>query len=256
MHVNRTKLLLIAAMALALGASWLAYSWVQKRTNGPEVVVAQATTQTVVVASVEIPHGTKIDEKHLKIIKWPVDLLPQDAFTAIEDVIGKIANRAIFPEDIITDKRVANSVSGSVLAALISPNKRAVTVRVDDVIGVGGFLQPGNRVDVIGVRRLVGSSQVKARTVLRDVVVLAVDQDISVEADKPKVVRAVTLEMYPKSAVKVIKASNEGKIHLLLRNPSDKRSLTRAPRKIAKKPAPLNVNVIRGTTRSKVKPTS
>jgi len=258
MHVNRTKVLLIAAMVLALVASWLAYSWVQKR-GGQNIAADQVPTESVVVASVEIPHGTKIETGHLKIIKWPAELLPDGAFKTLEEVVDKIASRAIFPDDIITDKRVAESVDGSHLAALISSNKRAVTIRVDDVIGVGGFLLPGNHVDVIGVRKIRGSNEVKARTVMRDVIVLAVDQDITPEGDKPKIVRAVTLEMLPTSAVKVVKAANEGKIHLLLRNPTDKLVVSKGPvrktrKKVKTKPASLNVNVIRGTSQSKVKP--
>ncbi len=256
MPVNRTKLLFFAAIILAGVASWLAYSWVQDRSNNPATVKEETSTTTVVVANIEIPHGAKITNEYLTTIEWPKDLVPEDAFLTIEDVVGKIASRAIFPEDIITKKRVSDSVDGSHLAALISPNKRAVTVRVDDVIGVGGFLQPGNHVDVIGVRRIPGNTKVIARTVMRDVIVLAVDQDFSAEGDKPKVVRAVTLEMYPTSAVKVIKAANEGKIHLLLRNPSDKLVLNKKPVVRKKKPKTLNVNVIRGTTRSNVKPTS
>lgn len=256
MPVNRTKILFISAMMLAIMASWLAYSWVQERSGVPEGEAQQKETAEVIVANVEIPHGIKIESAHLKTMTWPIDLLPAGALTKIEDVVGKIATRAIFPDDIITDKRVADSVDGSVLAALISPNKRAVTIRVDDVIGVGGFLQPGNRVDVIGVRRILGSSEVKARTVMRDVIVLAVDQDISAEGDKPKVVRAITLEMLPTSAVKVIKAANEGKIHLLLRNPADKFIPNKNPvvRKPRPRPSSPNVNVIRGTTQTKVKP--
>jgi len=257
MHVNRTKILLIGAMVLALVASWLAYSWVQERAGVGEVAKEQVSTQSVAVASVEIPHGVQIEAAHLKTVIWPIDLLPEGAFKTIEEVVGKIATRVIYPEDIITNKRVANTVDGSHLAALISSNKRAVTIRVDDVIGVGGFLQPGNHVDVIGVRRIQGSTEVRARTVMRDVIVLAVDQDISPEGDKPKVVRAVTLEMLPTSAVKVIKAANEGKIHLLLRNPADKLVINKGPvkkRVVKKKPTSPKVNVIRGTTRSKVKP--
>ncbi len=256
MPVNRTKLLFFAAMILAGVASWLAYSWVQERTDGSLTAKEEITKTAVVIASIEIPHGAKITNEYLTTIEWPKDLVPEDAYLIVEDVVGKIATRAIFPEDIITKKRVSDSVDGSHLAALISPNKRAVTVRVDDVIGVGGFLQPGNHVDVIGVRRIPGKTQVIARTVMRDVIVLAVDQDFSAEGDKPKVVRAVTLEMFPTSAIKVIKAANEGKIHLLLRNPSDRLVLnkrTTAPKKKAKT---LNVNIIRGTTRSNVKPTS
>ena len=257
MHVNRTKILLIGAMVLAIIASWLAYSWVEGRTGETKVDVKKETSVSVVVANIEIPHGIQIEAAHLKTIKWPIDLLPEGAFQKIEDVVDKIATRVIYPEDVITSKRVADSVDGSHLAALISANKRAVTIRVDDVIGVGGFLQPGNHVDVIGVRRIQGSSEVRARTVMRDVIVLAVDQDISPDGDKPKVVRAVTLEMLPTSAVKVIKAANEGKIHLLLRNPSDKLVVNKGPvrkRVVKRNTASPNVNVIRGTTRSKVKP--
>ena len=256
MHVNRTKILLIAAMAFAGLASWLAYSWVQDRSESAEPNTAKATTAEIVVASVEIPYGIKIEAAHLKTIKWPVELVQEDTFKTLEEVVGKIATRTIFPEDIITTSRVADSTDGSHLAALISPNKRAVTIRVDDVIGVGGFLLPGNHVDVIGVRRIRGSTEVKARTVMRDVIVLAVDQDITPDGDKPKVVRAVTLEMLATSAVKVIKAANEGKIHLLLRNPADKFAAKKHVPVKKKKTESLNVNIIRGTTQSKVKPKS
>ena len=256
MHVNRTKILLIGAMALALVASWLAYSWVQERSGLAETPKAEATTVSVVVANVEIPYGIKIEAAHLKTIKWPVNLVQKDTYKTIEEVVDKIATLTIFPEDIITTSRIADSADGSHLAALISPNKRAITVRVDDVIGVGGFLLPGNHVDVIGVRRITGTSEVRARTVMRDVVVLAVDQDIAPDGDKPKVVRAVTLEMLASSAVKVIKAANEGKIHLLLRNPADKFTQKKGPVIKKKKPASPNVNIIRGTTQSKVKPSS
>ncbi|MDX1810993.1 MAG: Flp pilus assembly protein CpaB, partial [Gammaproteobacteria bacterium] len=168
-------------------------------------------------------------------------------------------------EDVITTKRVVDHAEGNYLASLISKNKRAITIRVDDVVGVGGFLMPGNHVDVIGIRPIPKTRRVEARTVMKDVVVLAVDQDISPDENKPKVVRAVTLEMLPESTLKVLKAANEGKIQLVLRNPTDKYKIAQAPKKVVKrkvvhkklpKPKALQVTVIRGTEVDSVKPKS
>lgn len=254
---NRTKVMLVSAIVLAVLASWMAYSWVQKRA-GQQVSEMEIATKPVVVATVEIPQGQEIEVAHLKIINWPAELAPEGSFEKTEEVAGKVATRTIYPEDIITAKRFAENPDGNHLAALIAKNKRAVTVRVDDVIGVGGFLLPGNRVDVIGAKRIPGSTSVRTRTVIKDVVVLAVDQEINAEENKPKVVRAVTLEMYPSSALKVVKASNEGKIHLLLRNPADKLVLAK-PRKhkrTKKVYRPGDITVIRGTDVSRIKPKS
>lgn len=269
MHANRTKIMLVAALLLAMLASYMAYSWLQKRA-GQAVAETEVPTQSIVVAAVEIPIGSKIDIAQLKLLSWPSELLPEGSYTIIEDVAGKIASRTIYPEDVITSKRVTDHAGGNNLAALISKNKRAITVRVDDVVGVGGFLMPGNRVDVIGVRPIPRTNRVETRTVMRDVVVLAVDQDISPDEVKPKVVRAVTLEMLPESTLKVMKAAHEGKIQLVLRNPSDKyeqappkkvakakRKPRPAPKKVVRaKPKSLNVTVIRGTQVNKIKPKS
>jgi len=263
MHTNRTKLMLMMAVVLALFASWIAYTWVQKR-GGQAVAEAKVATETVVVANVEIPYGQKLEAPQLKVIEWPKNLVPEGAFKDIKTAEGKVASRTIFPDDIITAKRVADHLGGSHLAALIDDKKRAITVRVDDVIGVGGFLLPGNHVDVIGVRRITGSNEVIAKTVMKDVIVLAVDQEIKPDVDQPKVVRAVTLEMLPSSALKVVKAANEGKIHLLLRNPATKivKKKTRTKKVVYRKPVKkqkkltYNVNVIRGTERTNVKPKS
>ncbi len=265
MHANRTKIMLAVALLLAIVAAYIAYNWLQQRADqtGEDVNVA---TKTVVVAAVEIPMGIKVEAPQFKTVEWPADLLPEGSYSNIDEIVGKVSSRTIYPEDVITTKIVAEHAGGNNLAALITKNKRAITVRVDDVVGVGGFLLPGNRVDVIGVRPIEKTRRVETRIIMKDVVVLAVDQDISPDETTPKVVRAVTLEMLPESTLKVMKAANEGKIQLVLRNPADrhivaavKKPVKRRPRPkkvIPKTPKPTQITVIRGTQVNNEKPNS
>ncbi len=162
----------------------------------------------------------------------------------------------------ILEEKVAAFGGGSALSAVIAPNKRAVTVRVNDVIGVAGFLMPGNRVDIVAAKKN-GSYRYESRTLLENVKVLAVDQTASPEKDKPVIVRAVTLELTSDEAEELVKATQEGMIQLALRNPLDD-SLRPAPEPVkeevvaevkpAPKPAPRRVvvtssrvTIIRGT---------
>ncbi len=261
MYARKTRFMLGGSILLAVVAAWLANSWVQGRSGDASNHVGMATTP-VVVAAVEIPQGRKLEAVYLKTVDWPTELVPEGATTRMDDLKDKIAAHTIYAEDVITDQRVAVHLGGSHLAALIGKNKRAVAVRVDDVVGVAGFLLPGNHVDVIGIVHSPATGSVHARTVLRDVVVLAVDQDISPEDNKPKVVRAVTLELSPRGAVALAKASTEGKIQLALRNPADrpvtmpvsyKRAEPKA-RAVSANYKPGKVTVIRGTEISQVHP--
>jgi pilus assembly protein CpaB len=146
---------------------------------------------------------------------------------------------------------------------------RALTVRVDDVIGVAGFLLPGNRVDIVAVRRPPGGRSAVSETLLQNVKVLAVDQTTSPDKNEPVVVRAVTLELTPKQAEQLAEATEEGKVRLTLRNPLDSVTVAAAPEPspVAPPPKPKpatpkrvgprvgQVTVIRGTavSTSKVK---
>lgn len=269
MRITSTTLMFGGSALLALVAAWLAAAWL-------EPAAATGASQgnerrAVVVAAVEIPFGEQIKNTQLKVIAWPRELVPEGAVAKIEEATGKIATRALFPGDIVTTQRIAEHAGGSHLSALIGENKRAVSVRVDDVVGVAGFLLPGNRVDVLGVIRIPNTNRVDAYTVLENVIVLAVDQDITPEENKPKLVRAVTLELTPQQAERLVKAANEGKIQLSLRNPLERQAAKvtprPAPKKIvrhatATKPAvpqkrvASSVTVIRGTEVSEVRPES
>jgi len=141
----------------------------------------------------------------------------------------------------------------SALAAVVAQDKRAVTVRVDDVVGVAGFLLPGNRVDVVGTRRDEHSGGIMAETLLSNIKVLAVDQTAAANSNEPIVVRAVTLEVTPAEGETLLKGKATGSIQLELRNPLDEGDARRkpAPLKAAVKvAAPVrdpSITVIRGT---------
>ncbi|MEO7775789.1 MAG: Flp pilus assembly protein CpaB, partial [Steroidobacteraceae bacterium] len=139
-------------------------------------------------------------------------------------------------------------------AAIVSPNMRAVSIRVDDVVGVGGFLLPGNRVDVVASHERDGKAF--AETILNDVKVLAVDQSASSDKNEPVVVRAVTLEVTPDGAESIMKSRELGRLQLTLRNPLDnsvqlaKGAPLPPPIRAVRLPtvAAPTVTVIRGTT--------
>jgi pilus assembly protein CpaB len=214
---RRGFILIVISLFFAVTAAWIARNWVQARLASPT-----DPGQLVVVAAMEIPFGTKIEARHLNTISLPRDAAVGNHFTKTDDVVGLIALQKIISGEILLKERFADRAAGSTLAAIVKPDMRAVTVRVDDVVGVAGFLMPGNHVDVVAAH--VENQRAQTRTVLHDINVLAVDQTASTDKDQPVVVRAVTLEVTPKQAEALVKAREEGKIQLTLRNPLDKNS--------------------------------
>lgn len=237
------------ALILGLGAAWMANGWVQARLQPAEA----STGTAVVVAALDVPFGAKIESSHIRMAEWPIGSLPEGAITDPAEVEGMIAKQAFLPGEVILKERLAEHLGGSTLSAIVEPNKRAITVRVNDVIGVAGFLLPGNHIDVLASRK--EKKRVITQTVLEDIKVLAVDQTASPEKDKPVVVRAVTLEMTPEEAEILVKSTQEGSLQLTLRNPLDNDQLL-AKKKPESKPAKRvakrrsyasNVTIIRGT---------
>jgi len=255
---NRRAITMISLSLLMGGAAaWMAGNWVQHAGRAEEV-----ETVTVVAADIAIPFGTKVATRHLKTLSMPVEFVPPGSFTNIEEVVDRVAVQPIVAGEILMHGRFTESEDGSTLAALVSEKMRAVTVRVDDVIGVAGFLLPGNRVDVLAARREDGR-RATAETILRDVKVLAVDQTAASEKNEPVIVRAVTLEVNPTQAEILVKSKEEGSIQLTLRNPLDDEVYVaiEAPkpepvRHVAAPPPaprPRAITVIRGTDVSTVK---
>lgn len=213
---RRAFSLFFIALIMGLAAVWLANQWLQSRL----VPVAEASTVPVVVAALDIPFAREIEPVHLKTILWPAETVPPGVFNDVTEVEGKVANQKMYSGELLLRSRVVDEVSGSTLSALVTPGMRAVTVRVNDVIGVAGFLLPGNRVDVIASRK-DSNRRAETEILLEDLKVLAVDQTASPDKDNPVVVRAVTLEIEPDLAKKLVKATEEGSVQLALRNPTD-----------------------------------
>lgn len=216
--MRKSLLPLLIAIVLGLGAALFARNWMKSRMEAVEA--EKRTGVQVVVAAREIAFGQKITAENTKTIGWPRDSQPEGVIHDPADVLGKVANQKILPGEPILKARASGGAGGSSLAALIEPGMRAVTVRVNDVIGVAGFLLPGNRVDVVASRELE-RNRVQTRTILEDVKVLAVDQSAQADKDKPVVVRAVTLEVDPKQAELLVQATEEGKVQMALRNPEE-----------------------------------
>lgn len=270
--MNKKGIVLMVGLSavLAMGAAGMANNWVQARMSGGDEL---SEDSAVVAAAQSIPFGRQIVSTDLRIMKLPPHAVPAGSFTSMDDVIGRVSSQAIYAGEVVLERRVAEHSGGSALAAVLEPGMRAISVRVDDVAGVAGFLLPGNEVDVVASKRNGGGSRsIDSETILRRITVLAVDQNASQERDGPVIVRAVTLAVTPMQAERLFEATQEGKVALTLRNPLEK--LEEEPEMIAmaetaeQAPAPvvtpaqkaqpqavnrnrhMRVNVIRGTETS------
>jgi len=188
---------------------------------------AKVAMHPVVVANVNLPLGTKIKASDVKLVPMPDSMLPKNSFVRVEDVRDRIVTGAMFADEPVVKDRIAAAGAGAGLAPMIAEGQRAVSVRVNDVIGVAGFVQPGMRVDVLVTGRPPGSSDSVTRTVLQNVVVLSAGQVLQAEP-KGQAINAtvVTLQVSPQEAEVLILSAGEGHIQLVLRNPSDSRHET------------------------------
>jgi len=197
-----------------------------------------------VVAAMDIPLGTKIEQRHVAMISMLPGQTPKGSFHGYQDVLNRVASSSMLSGEILLAPRLADSGGGSALASVVDKNMRAVTVRVDDVVGVAGFLLPGNRVDVIATEKDHMGTQVRASTILSNVKVLAVDQTASTDNNQPVVVHAVTLEVTPTDAEILLKGKTAGTIQLTLRNPLDQ-SDARTPQAAPEPPKVVTPKVVR-----------
>ncbi|EKO3468076.1 Flp pilus assembly protein CpaB [Vibrio fluvialis] len=245
MSRGQIMLLVLLSVVFGLGAVFFAKQWMDNQTTAStEVEVVERVP--VVVAAMEIPVTTVIEEQHLETRLIEKSWMNDSQFRDQKDVVGKIASETLYPNEIVLSQRVSTPGEGATLAAVIPEDKRAVTIRVNDVIGVAGFLLPGNKVDVLSTVKY-GQNSVNTTTVLKDIKVLAVDQTARTNDNKPVIVRAVTLEVAPKDAEKLLTAKSKGDVQLALRNPHA------VEPKVIKYVPPPSVTIIKGTDTSNVR---
>jgi pilus assembly protein CpaB len=190
---------------------------------------AQAYTKNlnrVAVAKVSIPLGTKIIAEQLMVVQFPAESTPDGAFDSVEKLAGRVAVMNIAPREPVTEARLAPEGTAGGLSAVIPEGYRAMTVKVDDVVGISGFVMPGTLVDVVVVidpAEKAGMQDPISKIVLQNIKVLANGQNIDKPADQREAssVKAVTLLVTPEQAEKLALASSEGKLQLVMRNSID-----------------------------------
>lgn len=223
---SRFLIMLIIALVLAGGAAFIAKRWTESL-NNPVTETAKQETVAVYVAAVDIPFAGRIEQSHYKLMPWPKDNVPEGAFTQADTeadpnaLIGKVAQREFYTGEILLKPQIKETLGGSTLAALIPEGMRALSVSVNVVSGVAGFILPGNRADIIATK---GDT---TYTLLKDIKILAVDQ-IATKQNEPIVVRALTLEVTPKQAEILVQAMQAGSLQFTLRNPADTEGETSA----------------------------
>jgi pilus assembly protein CpaB len=213
---RRSFFMVLLSLLFGVGAAWAAKNWLDQRTRAAD---ARDEEVGVVVAAMEIPYGAAIEARHVKVITVPKGTPLGNHFAQLSEIEGLVAAQKALTGEVLLKERFTKTGAGSTLAALIRQDMRAVTVRVDDVVGVAGFLLPGNHVDIVAARKQ--NDRATTETILMDINVLAVDQTSNQDKNEPVVVRAVTLEMTPKQAEILVRAREEGRIQLTLRNPTD-----------------------------------
>jgi pilus assembly protein CpaB len=216
--MNRTRLLMIGVVALALGA--FVSLFVYKNLVGrPATVEAGAD---VIVAADDIQVGSRVEEHDVRIARFPASGLPPGAFSKRSQVMGRGVIIPISKGEFLLPSKLAPENAGSGLPALIPPGMRAVSVRVNEVVSVAGFVGPGTRVDVLLTGTPGGSSESQTTTVLQNVAVIASGQRLERNAaGEAQATPVITLLASPEDAERLTLASSEGKIQLVLRNPLD-----------------------------------
>jgi pilus assembly protein CpaB len=209
--------MLVLSVIIGLVATVIASGWVAQQ--------GRAASNKVVVAAVDIDLGSRLNPQQLKTIDWPSGSLPSGAITDPQALQDRVVKTSVLRGEAILEAKLAPIGSSGGLSAVIPEGKRAITVRVNDVIGVAGFALPGNYVDIVVNTQIdnegKGDKQI-SKIVLEHILVLAVAQEANRDETKPKVVNAVTLEVTPEQAEKLDLARSVGTLSLVLRNQIDK----------------------------------
>jgi pilus assembly protein CpaB len=207
------------ALFLALVVAMVVYSALKKREA--EVQAARLQSVDIIVAARELGIGNKIDENAVKTVRWSRDSLPPGAFTDASGVLGKYTKSSFVEnEPIVADRLFTGDKNAGVMPLLIPPGMRALSVPVDEVSDIAGFVLPHAHVDVLV--SVTSNDRPLSKIVLQDVEVLAVAQDIEQVGDKPQVVHVVTMLVTPDQAERLTLASGQGGLRLALRNYDDK----------------------------------
>jgi pilus assembly protein CpaB len=207
----------LITIALLLGA---VAAFLVARSVGVGGGSTTAAGPTVVVASVNLEPGAQITTQQLRVMQWPAGSTPAGFVSDSKSLVGRVTKQLIYAGEPILEPKLAPVDAKGGLSSTITPGKRAISVRVNDVIAVAGFTLPGSYVDVM-VSARDANNEPFSKIVLNRVKVLAIAQETSQDQTKPKVVNAVTLELSPEESEQLDLARSVGSLSLVLRNELD-----------------------------------
>ena len=218
MKSSRALLMIAASIVIALVAVVLATRWISEQAN--------LATNKVVVAAIDVNLGTRLTPEMMRLADWPAGSVQKDSFNEIKLLDTRVTRVSLQRGEPLTESKLAQRGATGGLSAVVAEGKRAMTVRVNDVVGVAGFALPGNFVDILvstqeESNKSGGKDLNISKLVLERILVLAVAQEASQSDTKPKVVNAVTLEVTPEQAEKLDLARSVGQLSLVLRNQVD-----------------------------------
>lgn len=227
-------LMLVLACVLGAGAVYMARDWLQQQMHSANQVEKKTVDlTTVVVAKRPLKFGDKLGSDVIEEVSWPVANAPKGGFKTIAEVVGTGERRVVLHSIQSNEPILKSKISGfggrATLSTVIDEGLRAVTIRVNDVNGVAGFVLPGDRVDILLTRTPVGAKGGNSRitdVLMQNIKVLGIDQDSNKEKDKPKVVRAVTVEVTTDHSQKLALAQQVGTLSLTLRNATNTKPIT------------------------------
>jgi pilus assembly protein CpaB len=226
MAERRYNLVFYAAIFTAVIATYGVYRYLQQAK-----LSSQVSTQSVVVAARDVSEGEKLDRLALSATQWPSGTAPESAFTSIDSAVGRVVRVPVFKGEPIVPGRLAPAGTGPGLEVKIAPGKRAMALKINDVAGISGLIQPNSRVDVL-VTLLANQQQntkEQAKLFMNDMRVLSVGTQVERGDDgKPIQATTATLEVTPQQAEQLAVAMNEGTIQLVLRGYGDPDSVVTA----------------------------
>lgn len=219
----RSRAVIMLFLALVLGglSVFVARQWIQSKSQVRVADQPGLELTTLVVARVPLFFGNKITPENLLEVQWPKANVPPGAFASIADMLkdgqNRVALQTIEAQEPVLGQKVSGLGGRATLSSVIADGMRALTIRVNDVYGVAGFVLPGDRVDILITREQEQEHPI-TDILLQNVKVLGIDQEASDKKDQPKVARAVTLEVMPEQAQKLTLGATVGTLSLALRN--------------------------------------
>ena len=223
----------VLVVSLSLACALLVAGGFYRLARGGRSRPRAVAEKQVVVATRLLPAGSMLDHASIKLRGVPESLFPAGGFSRVEDVLERPVISAIQADEPVVEARIAVKGSGMGLGPLIPPGMRAISVRVNDVVGVAGFVLPGMRVDVLVTGRPPNRGDTETRTVLQNITVLSAGQSIAIDGkSQPIATPVVTLLVSPEDAEALTLSNIEGRIQLVLRNSSDRAMVATAGRRL------------------------